>query len=362
MNIFVNATAADTGGLFTIVDQFISSISLYDKKNKYYVFVSVDKFNKYCNGQVNIIKVNKKKWTKRFIWDAIGMKKWARKNCIYPEKIISLQNTPVNYKGVKQIIYLHTPIPFSNYNWNLLKKDQRKLWFYKHIYPIFIKMFLNEQCKIIVQTAWVRSALHKKFKISKEQIKVIKPNMELLQIKRNMPKTKSNNITLFYPARGFVYKNHETIIKALKIIKDLNYSYYKNLRVYFTVDQNSKIYNLAKKYKVDDVIEYLGLIPYEKVLDLYQQADCVLFPSYLETFGLPLIEAASFGKKILCADEEYSREVIGNYEGVEFIESKNENKWAKKILHLEKTQLEFQKYYVKNNDGWQKFFEYINKL
>jgi len=38
-----------------------------------------------------------------------------------------------------------------------------------------------------------------------------------------------------------------------------------------------------------------------------------LFPSYIETFGLPLIEAAAFGLPIGVANEAYAHEVLKGY-------------------------------------------------
>lgn len=40
----------------------------------------------------------------------------------------------------------------------------------------------------------------------------------------------------------------------------------------------------------------------------------LIFPSYIETVGLPLVEAMSVGAVILAADCEYAHEVLDGYE------------------------------------------------
>ena len=53
-----------------------------------------------------------------------------------------------------------------------------------------------------------------------------------------------------------------------------------------------------------------------------QYASSVLvFPSYIETIGLPLLEARSVGAPILAADCLYARDGVGDYERVKFFET-----------------------------------------
>ena len=45
-----------------------------------------------------------------------------------------------------------------------------------------------------------------------------------------------------------------------------------------------------------------------------------VFPSYIETIGLPLLEARSVGARILAADCRYARDLVGDYQKAEFFE------------------------------------------
>lgn len=79
----------------------------------------------------------------------------------------------------------------------------------------------------------------------------------------------------------------------------------------------------------------VGKIPYERVLEYYKSSDLMIFPSKLETLGLPLMEAKHFNLNILAIDLPYSREVIGNYEKSCYI--KIENEWKiKMLIHINK--------------------------
>ena len=80
-----------------------------------------------------------------------------------------------------------------------------------------------------------------------------------------------------------------------------------------TVDSSDKklldkIFYLNKKYKAK--IENFGVVPRKKVKSIYQNSKCLVFLSSKETFGLPLIEAASLGLDIIAPDLAYVHEVI----------------------------------------------------
>ena len=79
------------------------------------------------------------------------------------------------------------------------------------------------------------------------------------------------------------------------------------------------------------MIKLIGKISYEKVLEYYKSSDLLVFPSYLETLGLPLLEAQQFNLKILAVNLPYSKEVLENYENVDFLDQKNILEWEKKI-------------------------------
>lgn len=362
-NIFVNATASTEGGLNTIVIQFIESIFINDSINNYYVFVSTDYFSDYNQKNVKIIKVNKKGWIQRFLWDSFQMKIWSKKNNIHPNLIVSLQNTPVRF-NVPQLIYVHTPIPFVGYSWNVFKVSERRLWFYKYIFPFFIKLYFRSNSEIIVQTHWLKKKVLTKLKIKNEKlIHVIKPEVYINPTKiKNLP-TENQKKIFFFPSRDFIYKNHATILRAIHLLKKQNKNLHEQMAVIFTVPKESTLYSEASQLNVTDCVNFVGALDYEAVLHNYATADAILFPSYIETFGLPLVESAMFGKLILCADEDYAKEVVGDsYEGVQFIPAHAQEQWALKMQEVLESDRKLFSYNPEiENNGWKSFFDLIKQ-
>jgi glycosyltransferase involved in cell wall biosynthesis len=64
------------------------------------------------------------------------------------------------------------------------------------------------------------------------------------------------------------------------------------------------------------------------MIELYAQSNCLLFPSRIETWGLPMSEAKSYGMPIIAADLPYAHEAIGSYDRVRFFSAKNMSELA----------------------------------
>lgn len=56
----------------------------------------------------------------------------------------------------------------------------------------------------------------------------------------------------------------------------------------------------------------LGWVRYEELPEVYRAADIFVFPSYLESFGHPLVEAMACGLPVVAADTRINREICGD--------------------------------------------------
>lgn len=361
--IFVNSTFATEGGVKTILDNFIDAVKNVHIPNVKFVFFVPEAYEKpdAIEDNIKIIHINAKSWHRRLLWDFMGMRIWSVKNKVRATTIFSLQNTSVNYyKNSNQIIYIQQPLPFEDdITWNFFKKEERKLWVYKRFYLSFIKMFLGKDNKLIVQTEWMKRAAGKKLKkIKYENIHIIKPSVNKLTSSKNLKCIFDKDYyNIFYPAMEYVYKNHMVLVQALKIIRDKYKEHYKKIKIYFTLDNLSdyenKILNKVIEWKMEEKIIFMGKVPYNTVLNGYMSCDLMAFPSYIETFGLPLIEAAQYGNPIIASDREFSREVIGDYEGVTFVDYNDAEKWAKAIVENMDAGKKYDNYFVNYKTNWQ---------
>ena len=69
----------------------------------------------------------------------------------------------------------------------------------------------------------------------------------------------------------------------------------------------------------------------------------MIFPSKLETWGLPITEYKLFNKPIIAADLPYAHETIGDYKKVIFFKHENKEMLAKFMTNILEDNLIFSK-------------------
>jgi glycosyltransferase involved in cell wall biosynthesis len=57
-------------------------------------------------------------------------------------------------------------------------------------------------------------------------------------------------------------------------------------------------------------LEIIGFLSHDQIVQLYAQAQALIYPSQFESFGLPLIEARQVGLPVLAAELDYVRDVL----------------------------------------------------
>ena len=369
--IVVNDVAASSGGALSVLKQFLDEISSNNlaRKFKWIIFVSNNEVNEYNSDYIDIIKVNMKSWPKRIWWDIFGIKKWLKLHNIEPIAAISLMSVGLKYLNIPQIVYLHQSLPFGNFQ--EFKWFEWKARFYTWGIFKWMKWSINKDSIIVVQTNWMKEAVHKKLNIPRKNIYIIRPKVEIPKIDTELLEIEGSKSSfshrLFYPAvPGASYKNHELLIRTLAMIKQKDYNLFGKLKLVFTCKpSDSKLtkhyYRLAYKLEVSEQIEWVGYLTKEQMLKEYIDADLVLFPSKLETFGLPLIEAASLGKPILVLDKPYAHDVLKNYNGAKYLKDDPE-KWSQVIQDINSIGKSYcEPFFGHELNEWMKFIDLINK-
>lgn len=340
--ILVNATSLSNGGGLTILNQFMADLTENPMGNNSMVYVFVpDSFNSsQLPAYIQCLKNSDNPFYKnRNYWNYKGFKKWRKHNGITADELFSLQNYfPFGFSKIDAFkrLYLHQPIPFFEYQWSIFKKNERKLWFYRNVYYQLIKKSAKEADQIIVQTEWFKNQLIKKTGIDNKKILVDRP--VLTDIDPYMFESMSGlqgKMKLFYPAADYIYKNHELLFKAVNLLVNGSMQK-KDLVLYVTLEQNNELaQRYIEKFNLEDHIILTGKLRYEEVMRFYKSVDALVFPSKIETFGMPLVESKAFNLPIIAADLPLYREVIGDYEKPFVLcDYCDETVWASAIAQL----------------------------
>ena len=107
----------------------------------------------------------------------------------------------------------------------------------------------------------------------------------------------------------YVQKNLHTLMGALALLPDVE------LRVAGKIIDHwyhGEVMALAERLGVAQRVRFLGRVDADELVNLYRRCAAFVFPSTVETFGMPLLEAMACGAPIACSNAAAMPEVAGD--------------------------------------------------
>ena len=210
-------------------------------------------------------------------------------------------NLPPLIKCHKCFVYIHNTYLVID-TLRLFKNAPLKYFIKYTLQKIYIKVFSKNVDFVACQTNTMKSYIKKL--IPHAQI-------ETIPFYRTCPKEKEQKklFDFCYVSLVAPHKKHMNLLQALEILDKKKVK----LCIALTVDNRhehliEKIEALNERGNIE-IINY-GVLPKEKVCDVYNASRALVFPSTEESFGLPLIEAASLGLDVLTPDLKYVHDVV----------------------------------------------------
>jgi glycosyltransferase involved in cell wall biosynthesis len=236
--------------------------------------------------------------------------KWLADNVGPGDLVLCFGNLPPLFKLKGRIMvfvqnrYLVDSVKLNNFRLKTrLRLGIERLWFNRRI------AFADE---IIVQTPSMKNLLGGLVD-NKAAINVLpfmkgrdgyKRNISSLQL------VKASAFDFLYVASGDPHKNHRQLIKAWCLLA--REGLFPSLRL--TIDNQvfsglcAWITGKSDECKLN--VENVGNLDDGRIGDLYNQAGALIYPSTLESFGLPLIEARQANLPVLASELDYVRDVL----------------------------------------------------
>ena len=259
---------------------------LHNSSSKKFFFVVSKKLR-------NNLKITKKKniFFKNFItFVFLFLRNFFKNGNNY--NIISLGDFPLPiFKN--QIVFVNQANLIKNkeYRFSLSKIN----FFLKRIY---FKIFSKNVKKFIVQSNFMKSKISKSYNLDIKKFFIYKDLIKEPNINFRLYK-KRNVIKLLYPADHYEYKNHQLLIDLFENFK------IKNIEIYLTATKKEfQKFDVSKNFKRIDYFQH------HKVFKIYSKFDALIFPSLIESLGLPILEAKLFKMPIICANLPYAKELL----------------------------------------------------
>jgi glycosyltransferase involved in cell wall biosynthesis len=199
-----------------------------------------------------------------------------------------------------QTIYLNQA---NLINPSIYKYSSRKLIF--KLKRFYFRVFSQNIKTLIVQSIFMKKYIGRSFKNLRNRL-IIDNNLYLKTQNKHNKKLNKKFIKILYPASIYPHKNHILIINFLKKYLRTNYHFY------FTCGKYE-----FNKYEYNKHIHRINYYNHGQIYKTFNKFDCIIFPSLIESLGLPLIESKIFNIPIIASNLPFAREILGN-QGIYF--------------------------------------------
>lgn len=263
---------------------------------------------------------SKRSWLYRLFLEYWKFSSLSRK--LRADVWLSLHDISPRIFAPKKLVYCHNPSPFYSPRFVDMLWDPG-FFLFTLFYRFLYRINIHSNMYVVVQQDWIRQAFQRMYGIN--NIIVASPVVQCKSI--NVSSVRSAKSIFFYPALPRVFKNFEVLCDAAEILYQRGETEFE-VRLTISGFENRYAAYLKRRYSSCPVISFIGLQSKEMMAVQYQEASALVFPSRLETWGLPISEAKAWRKYLLIADLPYAHETVGDYVDVNFFDPLNPGQLA----------------------------------
>lgn len=235
---------------------------------------------------------------------------------------LSLHDTTPRVCAKHRAVYCQTSFPFLKLKANDWRFDY-KIGLFGLFTRLAYRINIRKNDYLIVQAEWLRKGFSRMFRLPKTKFIVAPPPQNI--DRRVTCKIKKDGVyTFLYAATPDCHKNFELVcIAAQSLEGELGKNRF-NLILTINGTENKYAQWLYKKWGKVNSISFHGYMDTEMLYEHYAKADCLIFPSRVETWGLPITEFAQFDKPMLLADLPYAHETAAGTTQTAFFDTNND--------------------------------------
>jgi len=204
-------------------------------------------------------------------------------------------------KNKKLVVTIHD-VAFLTYPKSFSK-------FFQTYYRLVMPLIVKRADKIITDSKTSKKEIIKFYPKAKEKIEIIYLGCDQKFVVLNNIKKKNQ---ILYVGSMNERKNFSSIIKAFETLNNNNYTLLMvgNFLSNFIIDDETR--ELINAAKSNPNIKFKNGVNDDELVQIYNESKLLVFPSFYEGFGLPVLEAMACGTAVVCSDATSIPEVGGD--------------------------------------------------
>ena len=180
----------------------------------------------------------------------------------------------------------------------------------QHFYFKYILPYIIKKCKAVFTVSYtVKRDICRYYHVSDDFVQVI-PNAisdNVIKINEKTRASRENKAPyLLVVGAGYPHKNIHELLKMYKY-------WYKNYALKIVSHRGEYgryLERIVREENLEKKVRFLGGVSKERLVYLYKNCDALVYPSLLEGFGIPPLEALLYKKPIILSDISVFREVF----------------------------------------------------
>ena len=312
------------GGPLSVYQDALSELST-NFSREYEIIALVHRKELFHASNVRFIEFPKirRSWLRRIYFEYHSLRKLSEQLDAY--LWFSLHDMTPTVHATVQAVYCHNPSPFAKLRRRDIVDDPHYAAFIL-LYRFLYRINIHRNNYVVVQQAWLRDRFQRLYPV--RTVIVAHPRIPTIEVSSRYRShglsPEPDRVRFFFPAYPRVFKNAEVLLEAAKVLQTLPIEVWLT----FSGDEGKYARRLVTRYGHLPNVKFLGKLTRDQVFDRYEMVDCLVFPSLLETWGLPISEFKNTGKPMLLANLPYARETVGTYANVHFFDPLNSRELA----------------------------------
>jgi glycosyltransferase involved in cell wall biosynthesis len=315
MRIAVNALSAQPGGGMTFLRQLLQSLLSIDRLNRYLILSTEEQLSalgvsSHGNENVEILICPPRSWIRRGIWEQTAMLRLLTQRRV--DVLYSPGNLGPLVSSIPSVVVVQTVDPLLREYQGTPLAFQFKQWVLRGM----MRISTVQAHRVIAVSEYVQKLLVAQFCLTPSSIEVIHHGSPTLQ---HSPTGKEDSATLdpgsyLLAVSNIRYnKNYLRLLEAIQLLSEMTTEPVK-LLIAGRVEHRACFAELQRFIAVHslDSVQFLGGVRPDKLAILYRNALGLVFPSQLESFGLPVLEAMAYGIPVVASSIDPVKEICSD--------------------------------------------------
>lgn len=334
--IVISAVNLIEAGTLAILKDCLAYLSTMAQKDNIRVVAVVHKKELASYPHIEYIETQwpKKRWVNRLWFEYVSLKKISRQIGNI-DLWFSLHDTTPTVEAKRRAVYCHNS--FSSYKWKM--RDwifAPKIAIFALLTKYIYKPNIHKNNYLVVQQEWFRQYMAQTFGVPMHKIIVSPPGHSSNNHRDRLSSQLSTPYTFIFAASPNSHKNFECICRAVAYLQQTAPQLLFKVDITLAGNENKYARWIYHKWGGGQLpnLRFVGFLPKQKLLESYANSNCLIFPSKIETWGLPISEFATYNKPMLLSDLPYAHETAAGASQVAFFDPDDPKTLAEMMRQL----------------------------